>query len=98
MNFVLNLFKKRNFKLLLYGGGVLFNYRNQQYYIDSENYSRFFNTEIIINRNNIRKVINGNYLNENVENEIQIEEKKIILRFLISELKAFGYIVTSTVT
>lgn len=94
MNLLTKMFKKRNYKLLLYGGGMLFNYKNKQYYIGSESYITLFKTEVVINRNDIRRVINGNYLNLEDEGQIQIEEKKIILDSLISELEAFGCNVT----
>ena len=91
MNILKNLFKKRNHKLLLYGGGILFRYNNQQYYIESENHTAIFKTVVLINKNHVRKVlkIENHIVKEDVETDSN--ERKIILNSLISELKDFGY-------
>jgi len=90
MNLLSKLFKKRNYKLLLYGGGILYKYKKRQYYIGSENYTTFCKTEVSINRKNIREVFNGNYLDSDFHTHLNSEEKKIILNSLITELNTFG--------
>jgi len=91
MNILKYLFKKRNHKLLLYGGGILFRFNNQQYYIASENHTTIFKTEVAIDKNFIRKVlkIENNIIKEEVE--IDSDEERIIFKSLILELEYFGY-------
>ena len=91
MNLLKNIFKKCNHKLLIYGGGIIFKYNNQQYYIASENQTGIFKTEVTINKSHVSRILKmeNNIIKEEVE--IDYNEKKIILNSLISELEDFGY-------
>lgn len=95
MFFLSKLFKKSPVKKLL-GGGLILSVNEEKFYVASETYFGLREKNVTIIRENIRKIINGNYkdtsdctkMTDLEKNQIAFKTKKLL------EAEGFNVIVS----
>lgn len=83
-------FKKSPVKKLI-GGGLIFSDNNEKFYVDSETYISLREKNIVILRNEIRKIVNDDYMDRSDITKLTDLEKNLIALKTKKILEAEGF-------